>query len=207
MERDAKESVMRAMTRTVLPARVRGVLLIGAVLFAPNAAQAGSHIELAQEPVVAQLKVPPGAPTATIEAKVNNWTVGLAGGLPEGTILRFAAEIARNLNDGNELRVLPIVTPGATDNVKDLLYFKGVDMSIVHADVFEHFRTVEKIPNIERRIHYISALQISELHVLVRPEINSFKDLQAIYCWRVWLAKIHDMYAEFYCKHWGYCPV
>jgi hypothetical protein len=60
--------------------------------------------------------------------------------LPEGTILRFAAEIARNLNDGEELRVLPIVTPGAVDNLNDLLYLRGVDLAIVHSDVLQHFR-------------------------------------------------------------------
>ena len=110
--------------------------------------------------------------------KTNEWTVGLAGGLIEGTILRFAAEIARNVNERDRLRVLPVVTPGAAENVTDLLYLKGIDMAITHADVFEHFRTVDKIPNIEKRINYISALYISELHVLVRPEINSFGDLE-----------------------------
>ena len=44
--------------------------------------------------------------------------------------------------------------------------------------MFEHFRTVEKIPNIERRVNFISEMYISELHVLVRPEINSLKDLE-----------------------------
>jgi TRAP-type uncharacterized transport system substrate-binding protein len=53
-----------------------------------------------------------------------------------------------------------------------------MDIAITHADVFEHFRNVEKIPNIEKRVHYISEMYISELHVLVRPEINSFKDLE-----------------------------
>lgn len=113
-----------------------------------------------------------------IVAKLNNWTVGLAGGLPEGTFLRFAAEIARNLNGTDDLRVLPIVTPGATDNVKDLLYLKGIDIAITHADVFEHFRTAEKIPNIEKRVQFISEMYISEIHVLARPEIKSFKDLE-----------------------------
>lgn len=111
-------------------------------------------------------------------AKMNNWTIGLAGGLPEGTFLRFAAEIARNLNGTDDLRVLPVVTPGATENVKDLLYLKGIDIAITHADVFEHFRNVEKISNIERRVHFISEMYISEIHVLARPEIKSFKDLE-----------------------------
>ena len=134
---------------------------------------------------LAQARVPAArAPTAAASgelntvARINNWTVGLAAGLPEGTFLRFAAEIARNLNGTDDLRVLATVTPGATENVKDLLYLKGMDIAITHADVFEHFRNVEKIPNIERRVNYISEMYISELHVLVRPEINSFKDLE-----------------------------
>jgi TRAP transporter TAXI family solute receptor len=126
----------------------------------------------------------PRAPTAAssgelnLVAKVNNWTVGLAAGLPEGTFLRFAAEIARNLNGTDDLRVLATVTPGATENVKDLLYLKGMDIAITHADVFEHFRNVEKIPNIDKRVNFISEMYISELHLLVRPEIKSIKDLE-----------------------------
>jgi TRAP-type uncharacterized transport system substrate-binding protein len=115
---------------------------------------------------------------ANTVAKINNWTVGLAGGLPEGTFLRFAAEIARNVNDAESLRVLPVVTQGATDNIKDLLYLRGIDVAITNADVLEHFKTVERIPNIERRINFISEMVISEVHVVVRPEVNSFKDLE-----------------------------
>jgi TRAP-type uncharacterized transport system substrate-binding protein len=110
-------------------------------------------------------------------AKVNNWTVGLAGGLPEGLFLRFAAEIARNVNGSDDLRVLPVVTPGATDNVRDLLYLRGIDFAITHADVFEHFKKVEPIASLERRLNAVSELYISELHVLVRPEINTLRDL------------------------------
>jgi TRAP transporter TAXI family solute receptor len=126
----------------------------------------------------------PRAPTAADSgegntvAKVNNWTVGLAGGLPEGTFLRFAAEIARNVNDPENLRVLAVVTQGATDNIKDLLYLRGIDIAITNADVLEHFKTVERIPNIEKRIHFVSEMVVSEVHLVVRPEINSIKDLE-----------------------------
>ena len=77
-----------------------------------------------------------------------------------------------------ELRVLPVVTQGATDNVKDLLYLKGIDIAITNADVLEHFKNIERIPNIEKRINFISEMVISEVHVVVRPEINSIKDLE-----------------------------
>jgi hypothetical protein len=42
--------------------------------------------------------------------KMNAWTVGLAGGLLEGAPLRLAAEMARVVDDGPNLHVLPIVT-------------------------------------------------------------------------------------------------
>lgn len=110
--------------------------------------------------------------------QINNWTVGLVAGLPQGTFIRFGAEIARNLNKKDVLRVLPIMSPGATSNIRDLLYLKGIDLAITNADVLEHFKTVERIPNIERRVHYISEMVVSETHVVARPEINSLKDLE-----------------------------
>lgn len=110
-------------------------------------------------------------------AKANEWTVGLAAGLPEDTFLPFAAEIARNLNESGTIRVLPLATPGAADNVKDLLFLNGIDVALTQADVLHHLRTVEKIPQIEKRVHFISALYLSEVHLVVRPEIRSIEEL------------------------------
>lgn len=49
--------------------------------------------------------------------KANAWTLGLAAGLPEGAPLRFATELARVVDDGTELRVLPIVTRGIFEKI------------------------------------------------------------------------------------------
>ena len=51
----------------------------------------------------------------------------MAGGLLEGAPIRLATDIARVVNDGGVMHVLPIVTRGPTENVNDLLYLKGVD--------------------------------------------------------------------------------
>jgi TRAP-type uncharacterized transport system substrate-binding protein len=126
------------------------------------------------------VRAPTAAETGEVSKvlQINNWTVGLAGGLPTGTFIRFAAEIARNLNDPAEMRVLPVITQGATDNVKDLLYLRGIDIAITNADVLEHFKTTERIPNIEKRINFISEMVVSEVHLVVRPEINSIQELE-----------------------------
>lgn len=149
----------------------------------PNRAQTPAASQAARDRLLAQSQRGKGPITAAAVGeteminRANAWTIGLAAGLPEGTFLPFAAEIARNLNDGNEMRVLPIVTPGATDNVRDLLYLRGVDIAITHTDVFDHFKSVEKISGVERRINFVSSLYVSEIHLIVRPEIKTVQDL------------------------------
>lgn len=110
-------------------------------------------------------------------ARLNNWTVGVAGGLLEGTFVRYAAELGKALDDGDNLRVLPIVSYGAVGNVTDLIYLKGVDFAITYSDVLDHFKNVEKIPGIEKRIHYVMPMFQGEVHILAREEIKTLQDL------------------------------
>jgi len=110
-----------------------------------------------------------------IRDRVNSGTVGLAGGLLEGAPIRFATEIARVVNEGNQVHVLPIVTRGPTENVNDLLYLKGVDLAIINTDSLEEYKT--QVPQIQQRIVSIINLFPSELHIFVRPEIKSLADL------------------------------
>ena len=77
---------------------------------------------------------------ATEKEKMNAWTVGLAGGLLEGAPIRLAAEIARVVDDGPNMHVLPIVTRGATENLNSLLYLRGVDTAIINSDALEEYK-------------------------------------------------------------------
>src|SRR3954470_10735082 len=112
---------------------------------------------------------------STEKEKMNAWTVGLAGGLLEGAPIRLAAEIARVVDDGPNMHILPIVTRGATENMNSLLYLRGVDTAIINSDALEEYKI--QVPEIRRRIAYLLNLFPSELHVFVRPEINSLADL------------------------------
>jgi len=107
--------------------------------------------------------------------RFNAWTVGLAGGLLEGAPLRLASEMARVVDDGPNLHILPIVTRGATDNLNSLLYLRGVDTAIINSDALEEYKI--QVPEIRRRITYLLNLFPSELHIFVRPEIQSLQDL------------------------------
>ena len=108
-----------------------------------------------------------------LSRKINESTIGLAAGQPEGAPLRFATELARVLDDGNAMRVLPVVTRGPFENVNDLLYLRGIDAAIIYGDVLEAFRTNPAMAGIEKRINYVTHLFPSEVHIFVRPEIKS----------------------------------
>jgi hypothetical protein len=124
------------------------------------------------------------APTAAAAGEqsratqVNSWTVGVAGGFFEGTFIRFAVELAKALDDGDNLRILPIVSYGGNENINDLLYLKGIDIAITYTDTFELYKKSGQVRNIEQRINYISELLVGELYIFGRPEIRSLKDLE-----------------------------
>ena len=163
-----------------------GLVINGLLAWAPVHAQqqpAPFIIAQAQGKGVPKRALPvPPKPTSYDEneraAVLNNWTVGLAGGLLEGTFVNYAADLGRALDDGDNLRVLPIITYGAVGNVNDLIYLKGVDFAITYADVLDHYKNVLKVPNIEKRVNYIMPMFQGELHIYARPEINSLEDLR-----------------------------
>jgi TRAP-type uncharacterized transport system substrate-binding protein len=119
-----------------------------------------------------------GGSDADLRARKNAWTVGIVGGLLSGTYMRFVDEMASALNDGDNLRILPVVSYGAASNLDDLLYLRGIDAAVTQSDVFEYFRTQRKTPNLDSRVNYIIRLPISELHILARNDIQSLEDLR-----------------------------
>src|SRR5262249_40979499 len=160
----------------------RALRLALAALIAGSLAAAAAFAQPARvAPAPKRARPLPNKPVSEEEtakaARINNWTVSIAGGLLEGTFIRFAAELAKALDDGDNLRVLPIVSYGAVGNISDLIYLKGVDFAITYADVLDHFKNVERIPGIERRVNYIMPMFQGEVHILARPEIKSLKDL------------------------------
>ena len=76
---------------------------------------------------------------------------------------------------GRILLVLPIVTRGPVENMNALLSLRGVDMAIINSDALEEYKV--QLPDIQSRIVYLLNLFPSELHVFVRPEIQSLQDL------------------------------
>jgi TRAP-type uncharacterized transport system substrate-binding protein len=158
----------------------RSVLVGLLVLALPGVAK--SEPPRSEPPDIEVAQLGPRHPTPAREdakvARVNDWTVGVAGGQLEATLIRFAAELAKALDDGDNLRVLPIISYGVAENVSDLLYLHGVDVAITAADALDSYKKSGEVRNIQRRINYIAPLYTGELHVFARPEIATLADLE-----------------------------
>jgi TRAP-type uncharacterized transport system substrate-binding protein len=151
------------------PYRVVALLIMALIsLFRADVANAQSIPKSIQQ----------GGSDAAIKERKNTWTVGVAGGLIDGTYMRFADELGKVLDDGDNLRILPMVSYGAASNLDDLLYLRGVDLAVTQSDVFEYFRSERKTPNLQNRVHYMLRLPIAELHILAKTDIRSLDDLR-----------------------------
>ncbi|HTO61981.1 MAG TPA: C4-dicarboxylate ABC transporter substrate-binding protein [Bradyrhizobium sp.] len=153
---------------------------LAALLLAVQPSQLSAQARNAQTQNAPSLRhAAPPKPQQAMSTKpadvMNAWTVGLAGGLLEGAPIRLAAEMARVVDDGDNLHVLPVVTRGPTENVNSLLYLHGIDLAIINSDSLDEYK--RQVPDIQRKVTSVLNLFPSELHVFVRPEIQSLGDL------------------------------
>jgi TRAP transporter TAXI family solute receptor len=109
--------------------------------------------------------------------RLNQNTVTIITGGVNGTYVRIASDLAAVLDQGDRLRVLPMLGKGSVQNITDLLYLRGIDVAIVQSDVLRFVRDQGIEANIEGRIRYVTKLYNEEVHVLARGGIASLADL------------------------------
>jgi TRAP transporter TAXI family solute receptor len=110
--------------------------------------------------------------------KLNQNTVTVVSGNPNGTYLYLAYDLSAVLDDGEELRVLPVIGRGGYQNMMDVLHLKGVDLGITQSNILSYLKkTGEFGPNIEHRVAFITKLYNEEMHVLAGPGITRLQDL------------------------------
>ena len=115
-----------------------------------------------------------------LRQQVNANAVTILSGNPNGTYLFIASDIAFVLDDGDELRVLPVVGKGGAQNVRDLIYLRGIDMAIVRSDALQAFSGDPRYRNIGWQLRYITRLYNEEMHILTRKDITSIDQLDGM---------------------------
>ena len=145
----------------------------------PEAAAPPLSIEAPQQKRAVQKRVvrapAPRGPSPVDQINAN--TVSIISGNITGSYLRYAADIAGVLDDGDKLRILPIMGKGAVQNVSDIVYLRGVDLGLVRTDSLEAIRREGKIGNVEKQVVYIARLAPDEMHIVARKEITDIRQL------------------------------
>ena len=107
--------------------------------------------------------------------------IGVISGNLDGTYARIAADLAAVLDDGAQLRVLPMLGKGSVQNINDILHLRGVDVGIVQSDVLGFMRQGSGKEGggkeAGRSIGYIAKLYNEEVHVLAAPGISALNQL------------------------------
>lgn len=115
--------------------------------------------------------------TGNTAARANTSSVGVVAGGLDGTYTRIAADLAAVLDDGENLRVLPILGKGSMQNLADLLFLRNVDVAIVQSDVLAAAAAQRVFAGLDRQVQYLAKLYEEEVHVYALPGIGGIADL------------------------------
>ena len=109
---------------------------------------------------------------------LNANTVTLLSGTIGGTYVQFGADLASVLDDGGNLRVLPIIGRGSVQSVADILFLKGVDLGIVRTDTLDYLEKKGFANDIKKRFTYVTKLYNEEMQVVAPKTIKTLNDLE-----------------------------
>ena len=115
--------------------------------------------------------------SAATKQALNANTVTLISGTIGGTYVQFGADLASVLDDGNKLRVLPIVGRGSVQSVADILFLQGVDLGIVRADTLDYLERKGFAKDIKKQFTYVTKLYNEEMQVIAPLAVRNLRDL------------------------------
>lgn len=158
--------------RSTQPAVLRCFLSIGLALIV---AVMGCATVRAQAPTAEPKRAP--RLEEQWKEKLNANTVYIIAGSPEDTYLDITHDLAVVLNDEN-LRILPIVGMGGAQNIRDVLYLKGVDIGITTSQMLRYFASTGELSSaLDQRLNYITRLYPEEMHVVAGRNVKTLDDL------------------------------
>lgn len=89
----------------------------------------------------------------------------------------YAADLAVLMEGERDLRILPVMGHGPVEAVRDLLYLRGIDASIIPADTVAYVRKQGLIEDADKKVTYVARLGSAQIHVIARKDIASLADL------------------------------
>ena len=104
----------------------------------------------------------------TLGERINANTIAIISGNPNATYMSIAYDMSAVLDDGDEVRILPVIGKGGGQNIKDVRFLKGVDLGITQSNLLGYYKRTNEIGTIDDKIVYIAKLFNEEMHLIVR---------------------------------------
>jgi branched-chain amino acid transport system substrate-binding protein len=108
---------------------------------------------------------------------LNANTVTLVTGAFGSTYAQMGADLASVLDNGLDLRVLPVMGRGSVQAVADILLLRGADAGIVRKDTLAYLERKGFADNIRNQFVYVTKMFNEEMHVLAPKAIQTIRDL------------------------------
>ena len=115
-------------------------------------------------------------PTRAEARQVNDDTVGIVFHY-EDNYRRLAADMAERFDETHGVRVVPIIGLNHVQTIYDMLYMRGVDLGIVHSDVFEYMARIEGYDRVYQRINSLAEIATERVAVIAGEGYRTFEDL------------------------------
>ena len=158
--------------------RLIGMALVATMMAFGFSARAAEEGQIDPAKVSDSLKAIFQFGSAQTKQALNQNTVTLITGTIGGTYVQIGADLASVLDDGNKLRVLPIVGRGSVQSVADILFLQGVDIGIVRADTLDYLERKGFAKDIKKQFTYVTKLYNEEMQIIAPKTINSLRDLE-----------------------------
>jgi TRAP-type uncharacterized transport system substrate-binding protein len=83
------------------------------------------------------------------------------------------------VNDGLNLRVLPVIGAAGVQNVHDVVFLRGIDLALTNVSTLNALRKSKELgPNLDRQVVYISPLFPEEMQLLAVSGVQSIEELR-----------------------------
>src|SRR5262249_3676939 len=110
--------------------------------------------------------------------RMNANTLTLVTGNPSFIFTAYGNDLAAVLNDGDELRILPVTSQGAVQNVRDVRFLRGIDLGFTVSNILGYYRRTGELGDLEDKLVYIMKISNDEVHLVTRSDIRSVEQLR-----------------------------
>jgi TRAP-type uncharacterized transport system substrate-binding protein len=162
---------MRRVTRAIGGAATL-LLTLAPFAGAPKAQDSQSPESRAQQRASQQAR-------ETYRERVNENVLFLMGGQLGAAYIQIAHDVAVVVDDGMNLRVLPVVGGAGVQNVHDVVFLRGIDLALTNIQTLNAMKRSNELgPNLDRQIAYIAPLFPEEAQIVARKQITSIEALR-----------------------------